>query len=65
MTLTQEAINALVGDKRATGMSSKEIEGYFKDCFNTGLMNIDLYTMAIAEIYRGESTTIEKGNDNE
>lgn len=54
MTLTQEAIRALVGAKRAIGMNTKEIEEYFKDCFNTGLMNIDLYTMAIAEIYSSE-----------
>lgn len=55
MTLTQEAIKALVGGKRAIGMNGKETEDYFKDCFNAGLMNIDLYTMAIAELYSSET----------
>ena len=55
MTLTQEAIKALVGGKRAIGMNGKEIEDYFKDYFNAGLMNIDLYTMAIAELYSSET----------
>lgn len=55
MTLTQEAVKALVGAKRATGMSSKDIEDYFKDCFNANLISIDLYTMAIVEIYSCDS----------
>ncbi|MBR0395640.1 MAG: hypothetical protein IJI63_03935 [Clostridiales bacterium] len=54
MTLTQEAIRALVGGKRAIGMSNKEIEDYFKDSFNASLINIDLYTMALLEIYSCE-----------
>lgn len=59
MTLTQEAIMALVGAKRTAGMTSKELEDYFKESFNAGLLSIDLYTMAIAEVYRSESTTEE------
>lgn len=52
MTLTQEAIEALVGAKRAGGMTTKEIEEYFKDSFKSQMIDIELYTMAIAEIYR-------------
>lgn len=51
MTLTQEAVKALVDAKKAAGMSCKDIEGYFKECFNKGLINVDLYTTAIVEIY--------------
>lgn len=60
MTLTQEAITALVEAKRAGGMTTKEIEEYFKDSFKSEMIDIELYTMAIAEIYRSrseESTT--------
>lgn len=61
MTLTQEAVKALVGSKKDMGMTSKELEDYFKEAFKAEMISIDLYTMAIAEIYRGESTTIDKG----
>lgn len=52
MTLTQEAITALVEAKRANGMTTKEIEEYFKESFKSEMIDIELYTMAIAEIYR-------------
>ena len=55
MTLTQEAITALVEAKRAGGMTTKEIEEYFKDSFKSEMIDIELYTMAIAEIYRSRS----------
>ena len=61
MTLTQEAVKALVGSKKDMGMTSKDLEDYFKESFKAEMISIDLYTMAIAEIYRGESTTIDKG----
>lgn len=58
MTLTQEAITALVEAKRANGMTTKELEEYFKESFKSEMIDIELYTMAIAEIYRkGEEPT--------
>lgn len=63
MTLTQEAITALVEAKRANGMTTKEIEEYFKDSFKSEMIDIELYTMAIAETYQSRSeepTTQEK-----
>lgn len=55
MTLTQEAITALVEAKRANGMTTKEIEDYFKDSFKSEMIDIELYTMAIAEVYRSNT----------
>lgn len=55
MTLTQEAITALVEAKRANGMTTKEIEEYFKDSFKSEMIDIELYTMAIAEVYRSNT----------
>lgn len=55
MTLTQEAITALVEAKRANGMTTKEIEEYFKDSFKSEMIDIEFYTMAIAEVYRSNT----------
>ena len=55
MTLTQEAITALVEAKRAKGMTTKEIEEYFKDSFKSEMIDIEFYTMAIAEVYRSNT----------
>lgn len=55
MTLTQEAVEALVGSKKDMGMTSKELEDYFKEAFKAEMISIDLYTMAIAELYSSET----------
>lgn len=55
MTLTQEAVKALVGSKKDMGVTSKELEDYFKEAFKAEMISIDLYTMAIAELYSSET----------
>lgn len=49
MTLTQEAVRALVGSKKTMGMSHEEVRDYFKTAFEQNMISVELYTMAIEE----------------
>lgn len=49
MTLTQEAVRALVGSKKTMGMSHEEVRAYFKTAFEQNMISVELYTMAIEE----------------
>lgn len=51
MTLTQEAVRALVGSKKTMGMSHEEVRDYFKTAFEQNMISVELYTMAIEETF--------------
>ena len=40
MTLTQEAVRALVGSKKTMGMSHEEVRDYFKTAFEQNMISV-------------------------
>lgn len=52
MKITKETVNAVVEEMRHQGKGQEEIEQYFKDALKFKMINVDIYSMAMEEIYK-------------
>lgn len=52
MKITKETVVAVVTEMKATGKPEQEIENNFKAALKNGLVDVDIYCMAMEEIYR-------------
>lgn len=51
MKITKETVKAVAAEMKANGSSAQEIEDNFKAALKAQLISIDVYCMAMEEIY--------------
>ena len=50
--IKKETVKSLVANKKAAGMTNEEIEQEFKAALQIRMINIDVYAVAMEEIYK-------------
>ena len=52
MKITKETVKAVVEEMKQNGVELEEIENNFKDALKVKMIDVDIYSMAMEEIYK-------------